>query len=197
MKRFLALIIAAVMLFALCACGTEAADTAESAPSAEQLDAFRGDWYGYWIMTDPTGQYEEWTERFWDCCATIKLEDDGVGSLTLTDEDLPEGTTLGEVFIKVSASNGYASSINGRFFDADVAEGQWAFAPNTSTAENMIIITGQYESEAGNFGYTIILRPWGLVWDDVSEDYLPYYYNTWYLPLIQNGEQMPSVMMIP
>ena len=37
------------------------------------------------------------------------------------------------------------------------------------------------------------LRPWGSLWPD-EEDRLPYYYEDWYLPLIESGEEMPDVL---
>ena len=43
--------------------------------------------------------------------------------------------------------------------------------------------------------YTIVLRPWGTVWSDVesvASELLPYYYNDWYLPAIEAGEEMPD-----
>ena len=37
----------------------------------------------------------------------------------------------------------------------------------------------------------IYLRPWGSRWPG-SEDEKPYYYESWYLPLIEAGEAMPD-----
>ena len=45
--------------------------------------------------------------------------------------------------------------------------------------------------------YSIYLRPWGESWEDVradDEELLPYYYDDWYLPLIETGASMPEVI---
>lgn len=56
----------------------------------------------------------------------------------------------------------------------------------------MIYIDGWYENGDDGYYYEIYLRPWGLRWDDAGEDYLPYLYDDWYLPLIDAGKSMPD-----
>ena len=46
----------------------------------------------------------------------------------------------------------------------------------------------------GGFSYEIYLRPWGSKWPEDDEDKLPYYYNDWYLPLIEAGKDMPDTI---
>ena len=43
--------------------------------------------------------------------------------------------------------------------------------------------------------FRLYLRPWGMDWEDVraaDESLLPYYYDDWYLPLIEAGGSMPD-----
>ena len=39
----------------------------------------------------------------------------------------------------------------------------------------------------------IYLRPWGSKWPG-SADEQPFYYGSWYLPMIEKGETMPDVI---
>ena len=56
----------------------------------------------------------------------------------------------------------------------------------------MICIDGWYEDGDDEYHYEIYLRPWGLYWDDAGEDFLPYSYTDWYLPMIEAGKSMPD-----
>ena len=54
-----------------------------------------------------------------------------------------------------------------------------------------------YSDESGSFEYELVLRPWGTLWDDVPAEDLkakPYFYEDWYLPLVEAGETMPSAI---
>ena len=49
----------------------------------------------------------------------------------------------------------------------------------------------------GSFDYELVLRPWGALWDDVPAEDLkakPYFYEDWYLPLVEAGAAMPSAI---
>ena len=61
----------------------------------------------------------------------------------------------------------------------------------------MICIEGWYEDGEDEFYYEVYLRPWGQLWDDFAADYpddVPYYYDDWYLPLVESGSAMPDVV---
>ncbi len=92
MKKYLSLLLALLLIFSLAACGggdnkggddksgddktgTERIDTEVSGGfdgSLEWLDYWTGDWYGWWAMTDPTGEYADFGEGVWDACAYIE-----------------------------------------------------------------------------------------------------------------------------
>ena len=52
---------------------------------------WEGDWYGWWILQNGTGSWEEVSGRFWDTCARIWVEDDGTGYIEFWDEDNEAG----------------------------------------------------------------------------------------------------------
>ena len=51
------------------------------------LDWWNGDWYGWWIMTGCSGDYEDLEGAWWDICGAIDIGGDGTGTVTLWDED--------------------------------------------------------------------------------------------------------------
>lgn len=70
--------------------------------------------------------------------------------------------------------------------------GDWIVDPSEISVEHLIEFSGESVDEAGTFSYRVVLRPWGTVWDDLDEGFLPAYYADWYLPLIQAGKPMPE-----
>ena len=63
--------------------------------------------------------------------------------------------------------------------------------------DNVICIDGSYTADDGTSGltYYIYLRPWGQLWDDIAQEFpddIPYYYESWYLPLVQAGQSAPE-----
>ena len=45
-----------------------------------------------------------------------------------------------------------------------------------------------YEAPDIKIDCYFFMRQWGTIWDDVEEEDLPGYYESWYLPLIKDGE---------
>ena len=135
-------------------------------------------------MTGCYGYYEDMEGDWWDICGTIDIGEDGVGTVTLWDEDYTESEGTGEF--------GTLMSEGGRFTDIDLEHADWIVDPGLLDYPDMIHISGYYESGEDEYTYDIYLRPWGTYWDDVTEEDLPYYYYDWYLPLIESGESMPD-----
>ena len=84
------------------------------------------------------------------------------------------------------------TSEGGWFTDVALEHADWIVDPGLVERDNMIYIDGWYENGDDGYYYEIYLRPWGLRWDDAGEDYLPYLYDDWYLPLIDAGKSMPD-----
>ena len=167
------------------------------ASGGEQLqDWWNGDWYGWWIMTGCYGYYEDMEGDWWDICGTIDIGEDGVGTVTLWDEDYTESEPMASAAVSLSEAGtgefGTLMSEGGRFTDIDLEHADWIVDPGLLDYPDMIHISGYYESGEDEYFYDIYLRPWGTYWDDVTEEDLPYYYYDWYLPLIESGESMPD-----
>lgn len=165
--------------------------------SGEQLrDWWNGDWYGWWIMTGCYGYYEDMEGDWWDVCGTIDIGEDGVGTVTLWDEDYTESEPMASAAVSLSEAGtgefGTLMSEGGWFTDIDLEHADWIVDPGLVDYPDMIHISGYYESGEDEYTYDIYLRPWGTYWDDVTEEDLPAYYNDWYLPLIESGESMPD-----
>ena len=169
-------------------------------------DYWNGEWYGWWMIDTASGVWEEYEGNWWDCVAVISFDEDGTGEIEIWDEDgsrdqlmiystlsLGDGTT----------ENGAVMSEDGVFWDDEIGHADWIIDPGASVVsdfDHMIEITGTYtdpENAGSSFDYAIYLRPWGMDWEDVREDQpdnLPYYYDDWYLPLIQSGKTLPDTI---
>lgn len=162
--------------------------------------AWNGGWYGWWSISNATGDWAALDRQWYDCFARISVDADGDGTLTLWDESMSAASPMGEVSVVVSPGEdgamGTLASTGGTFWLAVIGEGEWTLNPTVYGFENMLVVdAAHYASDEGSFDYTIVLRPWGTVWSDVesvASELLPYYYNDWYLPAIEAGEEMPD-----
>ncbi len=168
--------------------GQSIAPTAET----ETIDALSGDWYGWWKMVNTSGDWARMDGYWWDCCA--EAEEDGAETrLLLWDEDLPKETLLAVLRIE-SGKDGELRCTGGEFLSAVMEEDGCEIELRQDGGEKFLTITGHYDAtvKIGSFDYSIFLRPWGQKWEDAQEDELPYYYESWYLPLIEDGKEMPD-----
>jgi len=177
--------------------------------SAENQTVFQkywnGDWYGWWIIDTGFGSYSGMDDgTYWyDCCATIQIDENGNGTIDLWDEDGSRTDLMAYADISVgdgTTDDGCLMSESGMFYDCEVEHADWIVDPGASDVsdnDHMICIDGVYTDPANEddcFYYYIYLRPWGMEWDDVEEVNLPYSYDSWYLPCIQNGAAMPDAI---
>ena len=153
--------------------------------------SLEGDWYGWWIIAEATDGYSESLNDWWDICATISFDDSGYGTIDLWDEDYTRSDLLGSVELE-RISETSASSGSGIFCNAEIVPGEWQLDMDESDLPNCVSFSGAYKDEYGSFEYYVYLRAWGQLWDDEDENNLPYYYNDWYLPLIEAGSAMPD-----
>ena len=171
----------------------------KSAPAAtNDLEAYwDGDWYGWWLMENCTGYYADLEGNWWDLCAEIDVDESGEGTMVLWDEDFSRDDPLGTVYIRIDTESGAGKhgslvSVSGSFEIGGIGEGDWNASPSDIGYDDCLMFTGTVQDGEDSYEYTIVLRPWGKIWDDVEEDLLPYYYDTWYLPLIEAGAEMPD-----
>ena len=182
----------------------------ETAPGGIPTDVrwWEGDWYGWWILQNGTGSWEELSGNFWDACARVWVEDDGTGFIEFWDEDNEAGECFANATVTftadgTSAAQGTMVCGEGVFWNADLIEGAWVAYPDDSpmgpAIDNVICVRGSYvdpDNIGDSFDYEIYLRPWGTEWEDVRgadtsqmpyDDMMPAYYDSWYLPLIKDG----------
>lgn len=121
--------------------------------------------------------------------------------MIIWDEDLPQDNALSEANVVLSAIGtgeyGTLTFEGGYIFEDELSHTDWIIDPAMMDYDNLICIDGWYENADGSFHYAMYLRPWGTLWDDISADFpdnLPYYYESWYLPLIEAGKSMPDML---
>lgn len=175
----------------------EASSAAASAASGDiLLDWWNGDWYGWWVMSDCAGYYEDMEGDWWDICGTIDIGKNYTGTIVLWDEDYTKSAPMASALVSLSESgtgkHGTMIAESGDFTDVSLHHGDWIVDPSLVEYENMIHINGDYKNGEDEFHYDIVLRPWGTYWDDMDAEDLPYYYDDWYLPLIQADQTMPD-----
>lgn len=172
---------------------TEKATTADSGDAL--LDFWNGDWYGWWIMTSCYGYYEEMEGMSWDICGTIDIGEDYTGMVTLWDEDYSRTSPMLEASVSLSevgtGEYGTLMSEGGSFTDMPLEHADWIVDPGLDEFPGRLHIDGSYEKGEDGYTYDIYMFPWGDIWE-LGEDFLPYSYYDWYLPLVEAGKPMPD-----
>ena len=181
-------------------------DTTLPAPTGDALlDWWNGAWYGWWTMTGCSGAYESMAGKWWDACAVIDIGSDYTGTVTIWDEDYSRADPMSQATVTLNSAgvgeHGTVMSESGYFTNLPLEHADWIVDPAINSrfpdVENMICIEGWYEDGEDEFYYEVYLRPWGQLWDDFAADYpddIPYYYDDWYLPLVESGSSMPDVV---
>ena len=185
---------------------TGSTNTALPAPTGDALlDWWNGAWYGWWTMTGCSGAYESMAGKWWDACAVIDIGSDYTGTVTIWDEDYSRADPMSQATVTLNSAgvgeHGTVMSESGYFTNLPLEHADWIVDPAINSrfpdVENMICIEGWYEDGEDEFYYEVYLRPWGQLWDDFAADYpddVPYYYDDWYLPLVESGSAMPDVV---
>ena len=185
---------------------TGSTDTTLPAPTGDALlDWWNGAWYGWWTMTGCSGAYESMAGQWWDACAVIDIGSDYTGTVTIWDEDYSRADPMTQASVTLNSAgageHGTVMSESGYFTNLPLEHADWIIDPAINSrfpdVENMICIEGWYEDGEDEFYYEVYLRPWGQLWDDFAADYpddIPYYYDDWYLPLVESGSAMPDVV---
>ena len=151
-------------------------------------------YYGWWDIGDASDGWQSYSGMWFDCCAVIELADNGEGEFILWDEDSSYEKPISRVKVKLNENNDI-SVVRGAFIDCEIDESNLIFSTENLEFSDMIVAELAYADEEGSFNSVIYLRPWGQLWDDVKDkapELMPYHYDTWYLPLIEAGSQMPG-----
>ena len=152
----------------------------------EGLAWWSGEWYGFWRLNYASELYMDLYGTSWDCYAIIDVGENGLATVYIWDDDVELGHV--DLYIEPDAGGkmGSATSESGKLFDMPVVYADWQIRPYNAdfygmTYDHMIFIDAFHtDADFESFGYEIYLRPWGMLWDDVSEDDRPPYYESWY-----------------
>lgn len=175
----------------------------------ELTDWWNGEWYGWWMITSASGDAADMDGWWWDTCALIDIDDDYTGTVLIWDEDGSMDDPVGEVNVSLSedgvGEHGTLYSEGGYFMDHELEHADWIIDPavdfssswlvdsSADAIDNYIRMDGDVDADndSYSYGYVVHLRKWGTVWDDVVEEQRPYYYDSWYLPLVEENKTMP------
>ena len=162
-----------------------------------------GDWYGWWHTTNCTDEYENMEDNWWNACLRLEGEGDQLKA-TLWDQDLPLDNAVAEFGVKLAKDkrgNESAETGRGYFMDMGLTGGE-LYVTRSHLEDDVLYIELSYAVGDGSYEVDAMFKPWGETWDDVNEEDIPYFYEDWYLPLIESGvkkapdtinpENMPS-----
>ena len=175
---------------------TPAPTEAVVSPAGDDVTAWNGDYYGWWIISELTyGAGEgEWYEEgnWWDACCTLDIRSDGTGNVIIWDEDLPKDNAVCEISVNAYVEDNvlHISPISGYFMDGNIVNNDIEILVDwDDDFDDVLTVFGSYSWEDAGFDYYMFMRPWGHDWADVkAEDpgLLPYYMD-WYEELIASG----------
>ena len=162
---------------------TAALERRRAVASAQQ-SFWKGDWYGWWRIDGAEG---ELGDTWYDLCARLTAQPDGSMHLLLWDEDQRAAQPMAEARLFFNEDDS-ATATEGYFWFMPLEGADWTM----QLADGRITMAGHHEANGESFDYSLCLRPWGELWKDENER--PYYYESWYLPLIRAEESMPDRM---
>ena len=167
-------------------------DLAASDAANALAEVWRGDWYGWWEISNSAGTLPD---TWYDCFAALEVLTDGSARMLLWDEQSSKEEPLGLILLRLEENRAVVTG--GRFWFQELGENAWALTLSDSPFENTAAMDGaEHEGEGERFTYRICLRPWGQSWEDVraAGERIPYSYDIWALPLIEQGASMPDRM---
>lgn len=168
------------------------------APAPDYSAWWGGKWYGWAVFTQARGRFRDQQDDSWDVVAQIDV-DGSEGSIRIFDITSPDEPELSADvrFTQGLTEHGKMICRYGSFIDIAYGSNTWSCDPGEgpeSRLEHTISFSFTY-SDAENSEDSVlvyyILRPWGMLWDDVREadttgmlygDMMPQRYEDWYLP---------------
>ena len=162
----------------------------EADPANALAERWRGDWYGWWEISESAGTLPD---TWYDCCGSIDVLTDGSARLLLWDEQSSREEPMALILLRLEEDRAVVTG--GRFWFQDLEEGAWALVWSDSPYPGTISLEGaEHDGEGERFRYRLCLRPWGQDWEDVraAGERVPYYYDLWALPLTEQDAPMPD-----
>jgi len=184
---------------------TEQPSETEAATDPAETEAswWEGDWYGTWTVVNGTGAYAEYAGVYWDCCGYIEAASDGTYFLSLWDEDYNDyyENCLAETSMDFYADTALSprgalmtNDTEGNYFwTQTLSSGSWYIDPAILDYQDTFAFYGTAEDENGDtYEYMVTMCKWGCQWDD-NAGQRPEYYDSYFLPLMNNGEELPAI----
>ena len=147
--------------------------------------AFLGEWYGWWKIENSSG---DMPVSWYDCCAAFTRTEDGNIRMSLWDEDGSRTQPLSEIVLTQETGD-RITSLNGYFDLMEIHKGELTLAKPDPA---LLISEIEHDSEGEHYSATVYLRPWGDRWEEAPKNQRPFYYEDWYLPLVNSGATMPD-----
>lgn len=173
-----------------------------------KTDFWDGDWYGWYVIKNATGEYADWVADWDDVYAQFFMTMHGTGYLRVWDTTTAKNDLMMEVGLSLGEGTTQYGAVvceEGYIWDDSFESGEWTIDVGDSAVsqyENMICLKLHYVDPADSqstIDYEFYLRPWGMKWEDMREvhdpwEYMtPCYYDEWYLPLLEKGiDTMPD-----
>ena len=172
-------------------------------PAETGASWWAGKWYGWGCYYTAGGAYADYEDSAWDVVAEIDVQGDK-GSLKIWDcKDLEEA----ELSAKVSFGPGLTAAGRMTCESAEFAgvlygQGYWSCDPADypeGKLEHTFLLTFYYRDAENDNNFVevcYVLRPWGMLWDDVKnadtskmlyDDMMPLHYEDWYLPQLDGS----------
>ena len=162
-------------------------ETSEEEMSSPDSAVLSEDWYGWWKIDNSE---KDMPVSWYDCCACFQVQADGTILFVIWDEDGSLEEPLGEILFEETDAH-LLSSIHGYFLYQAVSEGDWLLSVSS---RELLIENLLHDAENESFLFSIYLRPWGSDWKDLEKEKWPFYYEDWYLPLIDENSPMPDAI---
>jgi len=155
----------------------------------DDMGYWEGDYYGWWVIDNVIVGNSSAQGNWWDCCMSLDINTDGTGSIIIWDEDYGKDDPIAEVEVSVSNYDGVTRIVSesGQFMGDPVEHADWLFYSDATDYKNTLGFTATYEDDSTKMDCYFFLRQWGTIWDDVEEKDMPGYYDSWYLPLLNDG----------
>lgn len=179
------------------------ADTTSEANSELSADWWLGDWYGTWTIVNGTGVYADYAGTYWDCCGFINATGEGTYFLSIWDEDYNDynSNCLAETELEFKTEFAYGEhgamqttdNENNYFWTAGLTAESWYIDPDLLGYNDTFVIYSSLTDENGeSCEYMLTFCKWGSEWDDTCGE-RPAYYDSYFIPLMQSGAELPTV----
>jgi hypothetical protein len=151
-------------------------EPAEPVFSSNMPEWWDGQWYGTYVVTDAGGVWSEQAGEVFDCLAFIDMRDDLTGTLYLWDYYEELGTV--EIVLEPNVGTngmGFVSAVSGEMFgNFAVSSRAFDISPGAEKVDDLIWINSEVAQtnnpEEYYVEYELVLRPWGVMWDDSGYD---------------------------